>query len=117
MVLMRRSAGVLLQMMGFRQFSLDAVFTENVVPCRASLHLRVVVTEYLWNAMLPDEVLESGGAFTFSPHAINRGKMTGLSHKELRTGNAAQARGRTEQRVCGKGFGKQSETCVEVAVT
>ena len=56
---------VLLRMMGFHQFSLDAVFTEDVVPCRTSLHRRVVVTEYVWNAMLPDEVLESGGAFAF----------------------------------------------------
>ena len=58
--------------------------------------------------MLPDEVLKSGGAFAFRPHAINRGKMAGLAHKELRTGNAAQARGRTEQRVRGKGFGKSA---------
>ena len=97
---------ILLQMVGFCQFGLDAVFTEDVVPCRAGLHFRVVIREDVWNAMLPDEVLESSGAFAFSPHAINRGKMTGLSHKELRTGNAAQARSRTEQRVRGKGFGK-----------
>ena len=34
--------------------------------------------------------------------------MAGFAHKELRTGNAAQARGRTEQRVRGKGFGKSA---------
>ena len=78
--------------MGFGKFGLDAVFTEDVVPSRTSLHLRVVVTEYIGNAVLPDEILESRRAFAFSPHAIHRGEVTGLSHKKLYTGNATQAR-------------------------
>ena len=79
--------------MGFRQFGLDAVFTEDVVPCRTGLHLRVIVAKYVGNAMFPYEVLECCGTFAFCPHVIHRGKMAGLAHKELRTGNAAQAWG------------------------
>ena len=99
---------VLLWVMRFRQFRLDAVFPEDVIPSRTGLHLRVIVVKNVGNAMLPDEVLECCWTFAFGPHAIHRGKMAGFAHKELRTGNAAQARGRTEQCVRGKGFGKSA---------
>ena len=99
---------ILVRMMRFGKFSLDAVFTEDVIRSCTSLHLGVVVMEYIGNAVLPDEILESRRAFAFSPHAIYRGKVAGLSHKKLCTGNAAQARGQTEQRVRGKGFGKSA---------
>ena len=67
---------VLLRMVGFRQLRLDAVFTEDVVPCRTSLHLRVVIAKYVRDAMFLYEILDCGGSFAFSPHAIHRGKMT-----------------------------------------
>ena len=62
--------------------------------------------EYIGNAMLLDEILESGRTFAFSPHPIHRGKVTGLPHKKLGTGDAAKGRCQTEQSVRGKGFGK-----------
>ena len=59
--------------MWFRQFCFDAVLTEDIVPGRASLHLRVVVAEYVRNAMLPYEVLgvRSGPSLSVS-HAITQ---------------------------------------------
>ena len=42
---------VLLRVVWFRQFRFDAVLTEDIVPCRASLHLRVVIAEDVRNAM------------------------------------------------------------------